>query len=284
MGSIFEANFLERYKKATDAHFATIRSLGYAPEEFKIDDKTFEQYEKSWLEAIEYLKTLTVVDSEYFLDEALRSGKKVLAEGAQGSMLDIDFGSYPFVTSSNTITAGVCSGLGVAPSKIGRVFGIFKAYCTRVGSGPFPTELFDQDGETLRQEGREFGSTTGRARRCGWLDIPALNYACMLNGVTHLMLMKIDVLNGFDTIKICEEYEIEGNRTQKVPYEVEADIKPIYSEHKGWKSSTVGLHSYEELPEAMKQYISEIEERTSLPVAVVSTSPNRADTIIRTEL
>ncbi len=284
VGSIFEANFLERYKKATDAHFATIRSLGYAPEEFKIDDKTFEQYEKSWLEAIEYLKTLTVVDSEYFLDEALRSGKKVLAEGAQGSMLDIDFGSYPFVTSSNTITAGVCSGLGVAPSKIGRVFGIFKAYCTRVGSGPFPTELFDQDGETLRQEGREFGSTTGRARRCGWLDIPALNYACMLNGVTHLMLMKIDVLNGFDTIKICEEYEIEGNRTQKVPYEVEADIKPIYSEHKGWKSSTVGLHSYEELPEAMKQYISEIEERTSLPVAVVSTSPNRADTIIRTEL
>ncbi len=284
VGSIFEKNFEEQYTRATEAHFAHIRALGYQPEEFTIDNKEFSQYEKDWLASIESLKELTIVDSEYFLDEALRNGKKVLAEGAQGSMLDIDFGSYPFVTSSNTITAGVCSGLGVAPSKIGRVFGICKAYCTRVGSGPFPTELFDDNGETLRREGREFGATTGRARRCGWLDIPALNYACMLNGVTHLMLMKIDVLNGFDTIKICEEYEIEGKRTKRVPYEVEANITPIYSEHKGWKSSTEGLHEYEQLPKEMKQYISEIEQRTSLPIALVSTSPNRADTIIRTEL
>lgn len=284
VGEIFETDFLTRYRKAADAHFAQIKALGYLPDEFKVEDKSFFEYEKEWLASIETLKRLTIIDSEYFLDEALRSGKKVLAEGAQGSMLDIDFGSYPFVTSSSTITAGVCSGLGVAPSKIGRVFGICKAYCTRVGSGPFPTELFDEDGEKMRQIGREFGATTGRARRCGWLDIPALKYACMLNGVTHLMLMKIDVLNDFDTVKVCDSYSIAGKQTDRVPYEVDAKIEPVYSSHKGWKAKTEDISRFEDLPQQLRDYVGEIESKTSLPVAIVSTSPKREDTIIRTEL
>lgn len=284
VGSIFEVDFIEKYEKARDAHFAQIKALGYEPKDFKIDGEEFEAYEKKWFESLDTLRQLTVIDSEYFLNEALNNDKKILAEGAQGSMLDIDFGSYPFVTSSNTITAGVCSGLGVAPSKIGRVFGICKAYCTRVGSGPFPTELFDADGEEMRQQGREFGATTGRARRCGWLDIPALKYACMLNGVTHLMLMKIDVLNQFENIKICEQYEINGEKTEHVPYDVNAKITPIYSDHKGWCAGTEGMKSFEELPKEMRDYVQEIEQRTNLPVAIISTSPNRDDTIIRAEL
>lgn len=284
VGSIFEADFLEKYEKARNAHFAQIKALGYEPKDFKIDGDDFEEYEKKWFASLDTLKQLTVIDSEYFLNEALNNDKKILAEGAQGSLLDIDFGSYPFVTSSNTITAGVCSGLGVAPSRIGNVFGIFKAYCTRVGSGPFPTELFDQDGEKMRQEGREFGATTGRARRCGWLDIPALKYACMLNGVTHLMLMKIDVLNQFENIKICEQYEINGEKTEQVPYDVNAKINPIYSNHKGWCKGTEGMKSFKELPEEMQNYVHEIEQRTNLPIAIISTSPNRDDTIIRAEL
>lgn len=284
VGSIFSSDFETLYKKACDAHLSQIKAMGYEPDEFKIDGESFADYEKKWFDSLATLKQLTIVDSEYFIDEALNEGKKILAEGAQGSMLDVDFGSYPFVTSSNTITAGVCSGLGVAPSKIGRVFGIFKAYCTRVGSGPFPTELFDQDGETMRQEGREFGSTTGRARRCGWLDIPALKYACMLNGVTHLMLMKVDVLNKFESIKICEQYEINGETTTKVPYETDAVINPIYSEVKGWCEDIAGKSAFDQLPIAMREYVSAIEQRMNLPIAVVSTSPNRKDTIIRTEL
>ncbi len=284
VGSIFEPDFLEKYEKARNAHFAQIKALGYEPKDFKIDGEEFEEYEKKWLASLETLRQLTVVDSEYFLNEALENDKKVLAEGAQGSMLDIDFGSYPFVTSSNTITAGVCSGLGVAPSKIGRVFGICKAYCTRVGSGPFPTELFDAVGEQMRQQGREFGATTGRARRCGWLDMPALKYACMLNGVTHLMLMKIDVLNQFDNIKICTQYEINGETTEHVPYDVNAKINPIYTSCKGWKADTEGMKHFEDLPKEMQDYVHDIERRTNLPVAIISTSPNRDDTIIRAEL
>lgn len=284
VGSIFEPDFLEKYEKARNAHFAQIKALGYEPKDFKIDGEEFEEYEKKWLASLETLRQLTVVDSEYFLNEALENDKKVLAEGAQGSMLDIDFGSYPFVTSSNTITAGVCSGLGVAPSKIGRVFGICKAYCTRVGSGPFPTELFDAVGEQMRQQGREFGATTGRARRCGWLDMPALKYACMLNGVTHLMLMKIDVLNQFENIKICTQYEINGETTEHVPYDVNAKINPIYTSCKGWKADTEGMKHFEDLPKEMQDYVHDIERRTNLPVAIISTSPNRDDTIIRAEL
>lgn len=284
VGDIARNDFKAVYDKAKESHLNLIRSLGYDVDAFRVEDKTLSEYEKQWFEALDFLKGLKVIDSEYYLNEALDKGLKILAEGAQGSMLDIDFGSYPFVTSSNTITAGVCSGLGIAPSRVGKVFGICKAYCTRVGSGPFPTELFDADGEELRQKGREFGSTTGRPRRCGWLDIPALRYACMLNGVTHLMLMKIDVMNGFSRIKVCDSYEINGQRTMHMPYDMEERIIPLYSDYEGWLQDVGGVGDYEALPQRMKDYIAMIEQKTGLPVALVSTSPDRKDTIIRTEL
>lgn len=284
VGDIARNDFKAVYDKAKESHLNLIRSLGYDVDAFRVEDKTLSEYEKQWFEALDFLKGLKVIDSEYYLNEALDKGLKILAEGAQGSMLDIDFGSYPFVTSSNTITAGVCSGLGIAPSRFGKVFGICKAYCTRVGSGPFPTELFDADGEELRQKGREFGSTTGRPRRCGWLDIPALRYACMLNGVTHLMLMKIDVMNGFSRIKVCDSYEINGQRTMHMPYDMEERIIPLYSDYEGWLQDVGGVDDYEALPQRMKDYIAMIEQKTGLPVAVVSTSPDRKDTIIRMEL
>lgn len=284
VGDIARNDFKAVYDKAKKSHLNLIRSLGYDVDAFRVEDKTLSEYEKQWFEALDFLKGLKVIDSEYYLNEALDKGLKILAEGAQGSMLDIDFGSYPFVTSSNTITAGVCSGLGIAPSRVGKVFGICKAYCTRVGSGPFPTELFDADGEELRQKGREFGSTTGRPRRCGWLDIPALRYACMLNGVTHLMLMKIDVMNGFGRIRVCDAYEINGQRTMNVPYDMEERIIPLYSDYEGWLQDVGGVDDYEALPQRMKDYIAMIEQKTGLPVAVVSTSPDRKDTIIRMEL
>lgn len=284
VGDIARSDFKAVYEKAKESHLNLIRSLGYDVDAFRVEDKTLSEYERQWFEALDFLKGLKVIDSEYYLNEALDKGLKILAEGAQGSMLDIDFGSYPFVTSSNTITAGVCSGLGIAPSRVGKVFGICKAYCTRVGSGPFPTELFDADGEELRQKGREFGSTTGRPRRCGWLDIPALRYACMLNGVTHLMLMKIDVMNGFSRIKVCDSYEINGKRTMNVPYDMEERISPLYSDYDGWLQDVGGVGDYEALPQRMKDYIAMIEQKTGLPVALVSTSPDRKDTIIRTEL
>lgn len=284
VSDIARSDFKAVYEKAKESHLNLIRSLGYDVDAFRVEDKTLSEYERQWFEALDFLKGLKVIDSEYYLNEALDKGLKILAEGAQGSMLDIDFGSYPFVTSSNTITAGVCSGLGIAPSRVGKVFGICKAYCTRVGSGPFPTELFDADGEELRQKGREFGSTTGRPRRCGWLDIPALRYACMLNGVTHLMLMKIDVMNGFSRIKVCDSYEINGKRTMNVPYDMEERISPLYSDYDGWLQDVGGVGDYEALPQRMKDYIAMIEQKTGLPVALVSTSPDRKDTIIRTEL
>lgn len=284
VGDIARNDFKAVYDKAKESHLNLIRSLGYDVDAFRVEDKTLSEYEKQWFEALDFLKGLKVIDSEYYLNEALDKGMKILAEGAQGSMLDIDFGSYPFVTSSNTITAGVCSGLGIAPSRVGKVFGICKAYCTRVGSGPFPTELFDADGEELRQKGREFGSTTGRPRRCGWLDIPALRYACMLNGVTHLMLMKIDVMNGFGRIRVCDAYEINGQRTMNVPYDMEERISPLYFDYEGWLQDVGGVGDYEALPQRMKDYIAMIEQKTGLPVAVVSTSPDRKDTIIRMEL
>lgn len=284
VGDIARSDFKAVYEKAKESHLNLIRSLGYDVDAFRVEDKTLSEYERQWFEALDFLKGLKVIDSEYYLNEALDKGMKILAEGAQGSMLDIDFGSYPFVTSSNTITAGVCSGLGIAPSRVGKVFGICKAYCTRVGSGPFPTELFDADGEELRQKGREFGSTTGRPRRCGWLDIPALRYACMLNGVTHLMLMKIDVMNGFGRIRVCDAYKINGQRTMNVPYDMEERIIPLYSDYEGWLQDVGGVDDYEALPQRMKDYIAMIEQKTGLPVAVVSTSPDRKDTIIRMEL
>ena len=255
--------------------------MGYKVEDFKIEDKTFEEYENLWLQATQELKKLSIIDTEYYINEQLREGKKILAEGAQGTMLDIDFGSYPFVTSSTTVSAGVCSGLGVSPQNIGRVYGIAKAYCTRVGQGPFPTELFDQTGEELCQKGHEFGSVTGRKRRCGWLDMPALKYACMINGVTDLMLMKIDVMDTFETIKICTQYVIDGNKTEKLPFSLEEQISPVFEEYKGWQQSVTKIKRYEYLPTQMQEYISAIEKMTGLPVTMVSVSPDREDTIIR---
>ncbi|HPY83351.1 MAG TPA: adenylosuccinate synthetase, partial [Bacteroidales bacterium] len=238
-----------------------------------------EEYEKKWMEGIELIKSLTILDSEYFLNAEMSAGKKILAEGAQGTLLDIEFGSYPFVTSSNTITAGACTGLGVSPKAIGEVFGVFKAYCTRVGSGPFPTELFDETGKAMQKFGNEFGSTTGRARRCGWLDLVALKYAIMLNGVTQLFMMKIDVLNTFDTIKVCIGYSYNGTVIQHLPNDLEKVI-PVYKEFKGCKSE-ITANSYSELPAEIKNYVAFIEKETGVPISIVSVGPEREKTIIR---
>lgn len=281
VGDILKSNWLAKYNNLKQDHLRLLKSLGHDLDSFQIDETPFLEYEKRWLESLETLKTFKFIDSEYFLNDALKQGKKILAEGAQGSMLDIDFGSYPFVTSSNTITAGVCSGLGIAPSKIGRVYGLCKAYCTRVGSGPFPTELFDATGDKLRQAGREFGSTTGRPRRCGWIDIPALNYACMLNGVTDLVVTKVDVMNDFDTVKMCVKYKIEGEETIQIPYDLGDKIEPVLQKYQGWNSNLQGIKTYNELPKDLKDYIKAIEEITGVNVAIVSTSPDREDTIFK---
>jgi len=235
--------------------------------------------EKEWMTAIEVLKTFRIVDTEHLINESLAENKPVLAEGAQGTMLDIDFGSYPFVTSSNTICAGACTGLGVAPNKIGNVYGIFKAYCTRVGSGPFPTELFDEDGQKMRDVGREYGSTTGRPRRCGWLDLVALKYSIMLNGVTELIMMKADVLDLFETIKICVGYNIDGVVTEKFPFELNDSVIPEYIELPGWQTDLTKLTSQNEFPEEFNNYINFIEEQVGIPISIASVGPNRAQTI-----
>ena len=281
VGDLFLNDFSRRYDKIKESHIRQIESLGYTVDEFKIEDKTLKEYEQEWLEAAQELKTLNIIDTEYYINEQLSQGKKILAEGAQGTMLDIDFGSYPFVTSSSTVAAGVCSGLGVAPQNIGRVFGIVKAYCTRVGAGPFPTELFDKTGDMLCQQGHEFGSVTGRKRRCGWLDMPALKYACMIDGVTDLILMKIDVMDNFPVVKICTQYEINGNKTEKLPFSLEEKIQPVFKEYEGWNTSVGKIRDYDSLPLQMREYISEIERMTGLPVTMVSVSPDREDTIIR---
>jgi len=281
IGDLFSSAFMDKYNKLRQIHIRTINSLGYKVEDFKIEDKSLEEYEKLFFEAINRLKQLTIIDTQYYINEQLLCGKKILAEGAQGTMLDIDFGSYPFVTSSTTVTAGVCSGLGVSPNKIGRVYGITKAYCTRVGSGPFPTELQDEIGEMLCEKGHEFGSVTGRKRRCGWLDIVALKYACMLDGVTDLMLMKIDVMDDFPIIKICTGYEINGTKTDKLPYNLEEEIKPILKEYKGWNKDISSIKEYSQLPDQIKDYVQSIEQMTGIPVTMISVSPDRERTIIR---
>ena len=241
-----------------------------------------EEIEPAWFEGVELLKSLTHIDSEYYLNEALNSNKSVLAEGAQGSMLDIDFGSYPFVTSSNTISAGACTGLGIAPNRIGDTLGIFKAYCTRVGSGPFPTELNDETGEKIRRIGNEVGATTGRLRRCGWLDLPALKYAIMLNGVTKLMMMKADVLSNFDTIKVCTHYQYNGEKTDFLPYDMLiSEITPVYKEFKGWNENLTLIKSISALPEELNNYIQFIESELKIPIIIVSVGPDRSQTIIR---
>ena len=228
------------------------------------------------------LKRFRFVNSEYFINQCLREDKKVLAEGAQAMMLDIDFGTYPFVTSSNTITAGVCTGLGVAPSAIGKVMGITKAYCTRVGAGPFPTECFDEVGSRLCELGHEYGATTGRPRRCGWLDITALRYACMINGVTELYVTKPDVMNDFDTVKMCTAYDIDGQRTEEIPFEYNtANIVPVLTPYEGWKQSLEGITAYDQLPERLRTYLAAVEERTGVPIAAVSISPDRKDVVFK---
>lgn len=278
VGDILSENFREKYDYAVGRH---IQVLKYHKEEVDLKEA-----EAAFFEAIEFMKGFQLVESEYMLNEEIGKESRILAEGAQGSLLDIDFGSYPFVTSSTTTTSGACSGLGIAPHHIGEVFGIFKAYCTRVGSGPFPTELFDVDGEKMRKVGNEFGSTTGRPRRCGWIDLPALKYAIMINGVTQLFMMKADVLNEFKTIKVCTHYKREnGSTTDTFGYElIHEKVTPVYKEMPGWNTPLDEKTSFEELPEALLGYVAYLEEALEVPVNIVSTGPDRTETIIRKQV
>ena len=266
-------NFEEKYKEAKARHIEMLSQYDY--------EYDLEADEKEWFEGVEKLKEFKFIDSENYINNAINSEKSVLAEGAQGSLLDIDFGTYPFVTSSNTICAGACTGLGVAPNKIGEVFGIFKAYCTRVGSGPFPTELFDENAEQMQKIGREFGSVTGRSRRCGWIDLVALRHTIMINGVTQLVMMKSDVLDNFDSIKAAVAYKIDGEVVTQFPFEVFDGIEPIYEEIPGWNTDMTQMQSEDEFPEAFKNYVSFLEEKLGVPIAIVSVGPNRSQTIMR---
>jgi adenylosuccinate synthase len=275
VGDILTADFAERFKTLKDKHIATLSQFDF---EYNAEEK-----EAEWMAAIEYLKQFNLVDGEYVANKYLNENKKILAEGAQGTMLDVDFGSYPFVTSSSTTCAGVCTGMGVAPTKIGKVYGIFKAYCTRVGSGPFPTELNDETGEELRRKGFEFGATTGRPRRTGWLDLPALKYAIMIDGVTELIMMKADVLDTFETIKVCTGYKVDGVETDQVPYDTYAEIEPIYKEFKGWNKDLSQITREEELPFEFMNYVRFIEKELNVPISVISLGPDRTQTIFRNE-
>lgn len=273
VGDIFSPNFLEKYRALVEKHEGILMHH----KDFTYDLAALEQ---SWFDAIEVLKTLPTVDSEHYLNDALQNGKKVLAEGAQGTMLDIDFGTYPFVTSSNTVTAGTCTGLGIAPTKIGAVIGIFKAYCTRVGSGPFPTELTDAVGELIRKEGNEFGATTGRPRRCGWLDLVQLRYAIMVNGVTELAMMKSDVLGIFERINVCTHYLINGEKITNFPYDVtDLDIEPIYEQLEGWHCDLTDLDTYASAPAPLKSYVDYLEAQLNIPIRVISVGPDRKQTL-----
>lgn len=271
-GEILKSNFRDMYDERLRDHLAILK--GY---DFSFD---LGEYEAGWFEGIELMKKFRIVNTEYLINNFLSSGKKVLAEGAQGTMLDIDFGSYPFVTSSNTISAGACTGLGISPKKVGEVFGIFKAYCTRVGSGPFPTELNDQTGNILREKGHEFGSTTGRPRRCGWLDLPALKYAIMINGVTRLFMTKSDVMSGFDTVKVCTSYLSGGEKCDEIPFG-NTDIEPVYTDLPGWKEDISRLREFSDLPLNLRNYIKFVEDQTGIPVTMVSVGPDREETIFR---
>ena len=266
-------DFDTKYAQAKARHEQILKSLNFP---YDLADA-----EKEWMEGIEYLKKFNLIDSENFINGLLKQEKSILCEGAQGTMLDIDFGSYPFVTSSNTVCAGACTGLGIAPNKIGRVMGIFKAYCTRVGSGPFPTELFDETGNALCELGHEFGSVTGRRRRCGWLDLVALKYSVMINGVTSLIMMKADVMNTFDTLKVAVAYKINGETVREFPYEIGNDVEPVYKEFKGWKCDINRIRSYDEFPAELKNYIEFIEQECGVPVKIVSVGPDREATIVR---
>lgn len=282
IGDILAPDFRERYEILKNQHLQTAHTLNFNLNTFRLDGMTLDEYEAKWMESLETIKQFNLINSEYFINRCLQENKKVLAEGAQAAMLDIDFGTYPFVTSSNCVAAGVCSGLGIAPSKVGRIYGIAKAYCTRVGAGPFPTELFDETGKELCEKGHEYGSTTGRPRRCGWIDMPALRYACMLDGVTDLVITKPDVMNDFDEIKMCTAYEIDGQVTDELPFEYNTlEIRPQFKVMKGWKQDISYAKSFDELPEAMKEYLKVVEEQAGVHISAVSTSPDRKDVLFR---
>ena len=275
VGDIQLDNFQELYNNLVTKHKQLLS--GYPDFTYNLSE-----LEPTWFEAIEYLRTLDIIDSEPYVHQAIKDGRTILAEGAQGTLLDIDFGTYPFVTSSNTTCAGACTGLGVAPNRIKNVYGIFKAYCTRVGSGPFPTELFDETGETIQAQGHEFGATTGRPRRCGWLDLPALKYAIDVNGVTELMMMKADVLSGIGNLKVCTAYRYKGEVIEHLPYKLEEDlIEPIFTEVPGWDEDLTKMTSEDEFPESFKSYINYIEKEVGVPISLISVGPDRAQTIMR---
>jgi len=271
IGDIINPGFNDKYEFLKNKHREILKQYDF--------EYNLTAYEEKWLQGIELIKQFKLIESEHLINQYLQEDKTILAEGAQGTLLDIDFGSYPFVTSSNTICAGACTGLGVAPNKIGNVIGIFKAYCTRVGSGPFPTELENTDGEKLRKQGHEFGATTGRPRRCGWLDLPALKYAIMLNGVTELVVTKADVLSGFETIKVCTHYILNNKTVDFLPYEVNEPLQPVYKEFKGWKEDITKIKSFTDLPETFKSYLQFIEDEIKVPIKIISVGPNRNETI-----
>lgn len=273
VGDILAADFPERFQALKQKHIAFLRQFDFAYDP--------DANESEWMAAADYLRTFNLVDGEYYINDALRSGKSILAEGAQGSMLDVDFGSYPFVTSSTTTCSGACLGLGAAPSSIRNVYGIFKAYCTRVGSGPFPTELFDETGERLRKNGHEFGATTGRARRTGWLDMVALKYAIMLNGVTDLIMMKADVMDDFDEIRVATSYLVNGKPSDHVPFDTYAEIQPVYRTFKGWKTPLSHIRDEKDLPAEFREYFEFIERETGVRIRIISLGPDRDQTIIR---
>ncbi|MGY6648422.1 adenylosuccinate synthase [Wenyingzhuangia sp. IMCC45574] len=275
VGDLELDNWKEIFEKLTQKHIKMIDFYG-VDLEYNLDE-----LRDCFFKSVEKLKELTFIDSEEYLHQAIKADKKILAEGAQGSLLDVDFGTYPFVTSSNTTAAGACTGLGVAPNQIGEVYGIFKAYTTRVGSGPFPTELFDEDGATMAKVGHEFGATTGRPRRCGWLDMVALKYACQVNGVTQLNMMKADVLSGFETLKVCTAYEYKGEVIKHFPYNIEPEnVKPIYTELKGWKADLTEMDSKDQFPQELNDYVDFIEKETGIKISIVSVGPDRKQTIL----
>ena len=273
VGDIFTPDFRERYDTLVSRHREIFEMYHF--------QEDFSEMEKSWFESVELLKTFKIINSEYEINRYLSGNQSILAEGAQGTLLDIDFGSYPFVTSSSTICAGACTGLGVPPSRIGKVFGIVKAYCTRVGSGPFPTELNDATGELLRKTGAEFGATTGRPRRCGWLDLPALKFSIMINGVSSMIMTKPDVLSVFDEIKVCVAYKVDGEETTEIPYNVKAKVEPVYKTFKGWKQDIGKIRKFEDLPDELKTYIAFIEKETGVSFGIISVGPDRSETIVR---
>ena len=274
VGDILDG-FEEKYEARKQRHLEMLKALKFN------DFDGFDEVEAKWMEGIAYMKQFQFIDSEHEINQLLRNGKSILCEGAQGTMLDVDFGSYPFVTSSNTICAGACTGLGIGPNKIGEVYGIMKAYCTRVGAGPFPTELFDETGKTIRDLGHEYGAVTGRERRCGWIDLVALRYAIQVNGVTQLIMMKSDVLDGFDTIKACVAYKQNGVQIDHFPYDIVNGIEPVYVEMEGWKTDMTAMTSEEQFPKAFNDYVAFLEKELETPICIISIGPDRAQTIIR---